>query len=188
MIRKFKFTLAIMLLFFALPSYADEVDDLLNFYVKRFKPERATLIISEKPDNTGLFQDVYMNLKGVMIENLRMDSLIVRMKFVQFNKPSEWKNDNVECSNAASVLAVATLLESDINKAITNKTFGHGEDHWHNLSMKIDPQGLHGKGYYLAKMALMNLDILIQAARESEQNGLAGLHHEKSIIANSAAC
>ncbi|MBQ7593970.1 MAG: DUF2993 domain-containing protein [Synergistaceae bacterium] len=163
MTRKLKFILAIIIVvLFSSQSYADEVDDLLNFYVRKFKPETATLVISEKPDSTGLFQDVYMDLKGVLIENLRMNSLIVRMKFVQFNAPSEWKKGNVECKNAATVLAVATLLESDINKAIADKTFGHGEDRWHDLSMSINPQGLHGKGYYLAKTALINLDILIE--------------------------
>ena len=163
MTRKLKFILAIIIvLSLSSISFADEVDDLLNFYVQKFQPERASLVISEKPDNTGSFKDVYMDLKGLVIEKLRMDSLKVRMQHVQFNEPSEWKKGNVECTGAISVLAVATLLESDINKAIANKTFGHGEDHWHDLSMAINPQGLHGKGYYLAKTALMKLDILIE--------------------------
>ena len=165
MIRKIKLTLTMTLLLFSLSScyaYADEVEDLLNFYVRKFTPERATLVISEKPDKTGLFQDIYMDLKGLVVEKLRMDSLSVRMKFVQFNAPSEWKKGNVTCSNAASVFAVAKILESDINKAIADRTFGHGEDQWHDLSMAINPQGLHGKGYYLAKTVLINLDILIE--------------------------
>ncbi len=163
MTRKLKFILAIIIvLSLSSQSFADEVDDLLSFYVKKFTPEEAVIVISEMPDSTGLFQDVYMDLKGLVIDKLRMNSLTVRMKYVQFNAPSEWKKSNVECKNAANVWAVATLLESDVNKAISDKTFGHGEDRWHDLSMAINPKGLHGKGYYLAKTSLMNLDILIE--------------------------
>lgn len=147
--RNFLFALAILILFL-LPcvAHADEVNDLLNFYVKKFTPEKATLIISEKPDSTGLFNEVYMNLKGVMIEQFRLDSLIVSMRGVQFNEPSQWAKGNVECKDAISVLATATLLESDVNKSIENKSFGKGDEHWHDLTMKIAPKGLSGQGYY----------------------------------------
>lgn len=152
--------IALIFAFFILPcaSYADEVDDLLNFYVKKFTPEKATLIISDKPDSTGLFNDVYLDLKGVVIEDLRLSSLVVNMRGVQFNEPSEWSKGNVECLDAISVLATATLLESDINKSIDDKNFGKDDEHWHDMSMKITPSGLGGKGYYKYSI----LDILIE--------------------------
>ena len=139
-------------------SYADEVNDLLNFYVKKFTPEKATLIISDKPDPTGLFTEVYMDLKGVVIDKLRLSSLVVNMRGVQFNEPSEWAKGNVECKEAISVLATATLLESDINRSIENKNFGKKDEHWHDMSMKITPKGLKGRGYYKYSF----LDILIE--------------------------
>ncbi|MBQ7221031.1 MAG: DUF2993 domain-containing protein [Synergistaceae bacterium] len=142
-------------------GYADEVDDLLSYYVKRFKPETASMTISQKPDNTGLFNDVYMDLKGVVIENLRLDRLTFRMKGVQFNDPSEWAKGNVECRNAMQIQASAHILESDINRAIEAKTFG-GKDKWHDVSMAITPQGLKGKGYYTADVKLFNLDVLLE--------------------------
>ena len=157
---KRKILLALIVFIFMLPgvSYADEVNDLLNFYVKKFTPEKATLIISEKPDETGLFNEVYMDLQGVVIEKLRLSSLVVSMRGVQFNKPSEWKKGNVECKDAISVLATATLLEKDINKSIEDRTFGKGDGQWHDMSMKILPSGLAGKGYYKYSI----LDILIE--------------------------
>ena len=141
--------------------YADEVDDLLKYYVNRFNPETAELIIAEKPDSTGLFSDLYMDLKGVVVENLRMDQLTFRMRGVQFNEPSEWAKGNVECSNAIQINALTTIFESDINRAIEAKTFGE-KDHWHNVSMAITPKGLKGKGYYTADAGLFNLDILLE--------------------------
>ena len=156
--RKFLFAFIISIFLMPCVSYADEVNDLLNFYVKKFTPEKATLIISDKPDPTGLFTEVYMDLKGVVIDKLRLSSLVVNMRGVQFNEPSEWAKGNVECKDAISVLATATLLESDINHSIENRNFGKKDEHWHDMSMKITPKGLKGRGYYKYSF----LDILIE--------------------------
>lgn len=162
MIRKFEFIfMTAIILSFANTGHADEVQDLLNFYVTKFQPERALLVISDKPDNTGLFNDIYMDLKGVMVETLRLDRLTFRMKGVQFNAPSNWKSGNVECTKVIQIQALGTILERDINKSIENKTFGD-DDHWHDVSMSINPKGLDGKGYYRAKALFMNLDILLE--------------------------
>ena len=156
--RKIILALVVMIFVWPCAAFADEVNDLLNFYVKKFTPEKATLVISEKPDATGLFSDVYMDLKGVVIDKLRLSSLVVNMRGVQFNAPSEWAKGKVECKDAISVLATATLLERDINKSIEDKSFGSSGEHWHNMSMKITPKGLAGKGYYKYSF----LDILIE--------------------------
>ena len=149
--RRLKLSLSFTLLFSLLvsTSYADDVQNLLNYYVREFKPEKALLIIQDKPDETGMFSDVYMNLQGVVIENLRLNRLTFRMRGVQFNKPSEWSKGKVECKNAIQILALANLLEKDINNAIESKTFGdEGSSEWHDVSMRITPKGLSGKGYY----------------------------------------
>ena len=155
--------MAVMMILLTLssPVFADEVQDLLNYYVNKFTPETAELIISGKPDSTGMFNDIYMDLKGVVIENLRLDRLTFRMKGVQFNEPSQWARGNVECSDAISVNALVTLLEKDINNAIEAKTFGQ-EDHWHDVSMAITPSGLKGRGYYKAAAMIMKLDVLLE--------------------------
>ena len=158
---KLKFIVFALILTFLFSSscFADEVNELLNFYVKKFRPEKALLVISGKPDETGLFNDIYMNLQGVVIDKLRLDSLVVRMRGVQFNEPSEWKKGNVECKDAISVLATGTIFERDINKSIEDKTFGEGRDEWHDLSMKINPSGLSGSGYYKYNILDIRIDI-----------------------------
>ena len=160
MTRKF-LSLLLIALSLASPSFADEVNDLLNYYVKRFSPETASLVIAEKPDQTGLFSDLYMDLKGVVVENLRMDRLTFRIRGAQFNEPSEWAKGNVECKEAIQINALASILEGDINRAIESKTFGK-TDKWHDVSLAITPKGLKGKGYYTADAGLMNLDILLE--------------------------
>ncbi|MBR0252110.1 MAG: DUF2993 domain-containing protein [Synergistaceae bacterium] len=158
---KLKFIVFALILTFLFSSscFADEVNDLLDFYVKKFRPEKALLVISGKPDETGLFNDIYMNLQGIVIDKLRLDSLVVRMRGVQFNEPSEWKKGNVECKDAISVLATGTIFERDINKSIEDKTFGEGRDEWHDLSMKINPSGLSGSGYYKYNILDIRIDI-----------------------------
>ena len=161
MTRKILLALVIIALPLSSLCAADEVNDLLSYYVNRFNPETAELVIAEKPDATGNFSDLYMELKGVMVETLRMDRLTFRMKGVQFNEPSQWAKGNVECTKAIQIQALAQILEKDINKAIEDKTFGE-DDTWHDVSMKITPKGLNGKGYYKADAGLFNLDILLE--------------------------
>ena len=139
-------------------SFADPVDDLLGYYARKFGVERGEIIVDALPDETGRFNDIYMALTGLVVENLRIDNVTVRMKGVQFNEPSNWKNGNVECKEAISVLARAEIFETDINRAIAAKTFGEGNDAWHDLSLKINPSGLSGRGYYKYGF----LDILIE--------------------------
>ena len=160
--RKLDFfaVLSLFMLMFAGTGYSDDdVSGLLDYYVNEFKPEKALLVIQDKPDDTGMFTDIYMSLQGVMIETLRLNRLDFRMKGVQFNEPSEWAKGNVECKSAIQILALANLLEADINHAIEAKTFGDdGKSEWHDVSMTITHEGLSGRGYY--KFGF--LDILLE--------------------------
>lgn len=140
---------------------ADEVQKLFDFYIKKFTPEKAVLIISERPDSTGKFNDVYMDLTGVKIDKVRLNKLTFRLTGVQFNPPSEWLNGNVDCKSAMQVYALAEIFDSDINRSIERKTFGD-KDHWKKISLKIAPKGLNGRGYYVAKVLGMSLDILLE--------------------------
>ena len=153
------FTALILVCLISGASYADPVDDLLGYYAVKFGVEKGEIIVDALPDDTGRFSDIYMALTGLVVEGLRIDNVTVRMKGVQFNEPSNWKSGNVECKEAISVNAAAEIFETDINRAIAAKTFG-GEDNdqWHDLSLKINPSGLSGKGYY--KFGF--LDILIE--------------------------
>lgn len=140
---------------------ADDVSHLLNFYVSRFTPETLDLTVSGQPDATGRFAELYMDLTGVMIEDVRLDKLTFRMYGVQFNAPENWASGNVECKNALQIHALSAILQKDINKSLEAKTFGD-DDHWREVSLAITPKGLKGKGYYMAKVLFVTLDILIE--------------------------
>ena len=150
---------SLLVLMLAGISFADPVDDLLAYYVGKFGIEKGEIIVDALPDETGHFSDIYMNLTGLMIEGFRVNGITVRMRDVQFNEPSNWKDGNVECKTAISIQSIANINEDDVNKAIKDRTFGDDESQWHDMSMKITPAGLSGRGYY--KFGF--LDILIEA-------------------------
>ena len=60
------------------------------------------------------------------------------------------------------VYALGTILERDINASLASKTFGGDDDHWKDVSLAITPKGLSGRGYYIANVMFMTLDILIE--------------------------
>ena len=144
----------------------DDVSHLLNFYVKKFTPEELLLTVSDQPDATGKINELYMDLKGVMIDKVRLDKLTFRMYGVQFNEPSNWESGNVECKEAMRIQALGTILERDINQSLRDKTIGRKKnkkgDYWKDVSLKITPKNLQGKGYYHTNALVLPLDILIE--------------------------
>lgn len=138
----------------------DDTSRLLAFYVNKFTPEELTLVTADKPDASGYFSDIYMDLKGVRIEGMRLDRLTFRMYGAQFNEPEKWAAGEVECRDAMNIHALAALLQDDVNRSIEEQTFGD-DDHWHDVSLAITPRGLVGSGYYAAKVMFVTLDIRI---------------------------
>lgn len=141
---------------------SDATSCLLAFYVDRFSPEELRLTIASPPDETGRFSDLHMDLTGVMIGGVRLDRLTFRMHDAQFNAPTRWAEGDVECESALQIYALGIILQDDINRSLEAKTFGRGDDRWRDVSLSIAPTGLRGKGYYMAKVLFLTLDILIE--------------------------
>jgi hypothetical protein len=139
----------------------DLTSRLLAYYVDAFTPESLSLIIDEQPNDAGRFRDLYMDLTGVLIDDVRVDKLTFRMHDVQFNSPSEWADGKVECKSALQIYAHCLLKEEDINRKLASETFGK-DDRWQNISMKISPDGLSAKGTYTAKILFVTLNIAIE--------------------------
>jgi len=139
----------------------DITSQLFKFYVAKFDPEWAELIIEEEPDETGFFKNIYMNIIGCNINGIRLDRLTFQLIGAQFNNPEEWKHGNVECISALEAYAICRLLEDDINADLQNRVIGDGQDSWRNLSLKISPDGISGSGEYRVRL-LFTFDILIE--------------------------
>ena len=52
----------------------DDTSRLLAYYVNRFAPEELSLSVVGQPDATGRFHDLFMDLKGVRIEDVLVRS------------------------------------------------------------------------------------------------------------------
>ena len=139
----------------------DPVSHLLAYYVDGFAPEELFLSVDGQPDDSGRIRDLYMDLTGVPIGGVRVDKLVFRMNDAQFNFPSEWVTGNVECKDALQIYAYCLLKEDDVNRRLATETFGD-DDHWSDISMRISPSGLHARGYYVANILFVNLNILIE--------------------------
>lgn len=139
----------------------DNASRLLAFYADRFTPEELDLTVLEQPDASGRVPDLYMDLKGVVIEGVRLNRLTFRMQGAQFNAPENWASGDVVCESALQVHALGNILEDDINRSLESQTFGD-DDHWRNIHLGITPEGLRGRGYYMAKVLFVTLDILIE--------------------------
>jgi len=139
----------------------DITTELLRFYIEKFNPESAELIVEEEPDETGLFKNIYMDIIGCNISGVRIDRLTFQLIEAQFNDPEEWASDKVECVSALEAYATCRLLEDDINADLQKRVIGDGDDSWRNLNLKISPGGLSGSGEYSVKL-LFTFDVLIE--------------------------
>jgi len=139
----------------------DPVSHLLAFYVGEFTPEELFLSIDEQPDDSGGIRDLYMSLTGVLVNGVRLDRLVFRMKGAQFNSPSEWPYGNVVCENALQIYAYGILKEDDVNRHLETMTFGR-DDHWADISIRITPSGLRARGTYSARILFVTLNILLE--------------------------
>lgn len=133
---------------------------LLQEFVQQMQPEMVEMIVDEEPDNSGRVRYLYMDLKGPIIGGVRIERLTLDAVDVQFTPPSEWNGEEIEILNILLVHALTSITEKDVNETLSKKAFGNDE-HWHDLQLDFNPEGIYARGNYLAKF-LIKLDILIE--------------------------
>ncbi len=133
---------------------------LMQFFVEEFKPERARMILENEPDDDGLVREIYLEVEGCDIGGVRIDSLILRAVGVSFTPPSQWDEESPDIREILNVHATARITENDLNENLLQKQFGD-DDEWHNLQMRITPDGVYARGNYHVRV-LFTLNILIE--------------------------
>ena len=152
------FTFCFLIFIFTVSAEADEVGDLFDYCVKRWSSEKATLTISEQPDSTGFFKEAYLEVKGLVVENARIDSAFVSVSGLQLNPPSEWSKNsggsdqpNVKFDSFKSCTLIVNVLESDINSAIKGKNLRFSENGrdfiLHDMTVSITANGIKITGF-----------------------------------------
>ena len=131
---------------------------ILAYYVEEFSPEELILSINGPPDANGSYRDIYMNLTGVMIGGVRVDKLVFRMNYAQFEIHPDGE---VECLSVVAIYARCLVREDDINRKLAEETFGR-DDRWENIHMRISPSGLRARGNYIARILFIPLNISIE--------------------------
>ncbi|MCL2767804.1 MAG: DUF2993 domain-containing protein [Synergistaceae bacterium] len=164
---------AALSLLFAIPvfsadfSYKGKVEPtsvtsrLFKFYIEKFDPESAELIIEEEPDGNALFRNIYMDIVGCNVSGVRIDRLTFQLIDAQFNSPEEWESGDVDCVSSLEAYATCRLLEDDVNADLQHRVIGDGDDSWRNLKLRISPNGISGSGIYSVTL-LFTFEILIE--------------------------
>ena len=134
---------------------------LLKEFVDRLQPRKMKMILDEEPEDSGRIRTVYMEIADPVIGNIQIEDLTLDAYDVEFNPPSSWSEDGIEARNILLVHAKTCIREDDINETLARKAFGHDE-HWHGLRIDFKPEGIYARGYYLAKVLMVKLDILIE--------------------------
>ena len=91
-------------------------------------------MVSAQPDSTGFISEAYVEAKGVVVKNMRFDSVVARVSGLQLNPTSEWQNgDNIKLQSLKSALVTVNLLESDINNALKGQSISVRDGDYTNL-------------------------------------------------------
>ena len=105
--QSFSLSLVVFVLLFSIfgvtvNAEADQVGDLFNHYVSKLYSGKVTLKISEQPDATGFFKEVYLEAHDAVyrkandtgVDTFQVDSAYISVNGLQLNPPSEWENNS----------------------------------------------------------------------------------------------
>ncbi|MFP4482530.1 MAG: LmeA family phospholipid-binding protein [Thermovirgaceae bacterium] len=154
---------------FSGPAFSAQASDdkfnaaeiLFDAFVTGLKPESAEMILDGDPDENGRVRRIYLDLKGCVMDEVRIDRLKIDACEVIFTPPSTWDEEGPDVEEMLSVKAVARILEEDVNQALLVKQIGDDDEHWHDLSLDFRNGGIYARGYYLARF-IFRLDILLE--------------------------
>lgn len=134
---------------------------LFRMFLDELNPQRAQMVLREPPEESGLIKHVYMDMEGADIGGVRIDRITVEGMDVAFTSPETWGTESADVTSILATNAVAVIKEEDINSHLKSKEFGDDEK-WNNLALDFSPGRVYAKGYYLADLVLLKLNILIE--------------------------
>lgn len=136
--------------------------DLFRFFHRRFSPEEMTLVIDGHPDETGKVRHLYLDVRGAVVDRMRLDRIAIEAFDVQFSDPDSWREEDPAVHSMLAVYSQATLREEDINDRLREKQIGDDDEHWRRIGIDFRENGdVHAEGVYQAKL-LFTFDILIE--------------------------
>ena len=134
--------------------------DLFRLFQDRFTPEEMTLVVDGHPDESGRVRHIFLDVRGAVVDGMRLDHIAVEAFDAQFNDPREWQEELTVLSMLA-IYAQATILEEDLNARLREKQIGDDDAHWQRIGVDFHEGGVHAEGVYRAQF-LFTFDILIE--------------------------
>lgn len=154
-----------MITFISLPAkaYGIPLEVLGNCFIKELSPERAMIIVDALPTEKGYVPHLYIKLQGAVIEGLRIDSIALEARDVQFNPPADW-NEKLRPRDVSAVSFEARLLEDDINEAL--KEYELKDKRWSNFKFDLRDGKIVATAVYEQPMLLFKLNVLVKLSGE----------------------
>ncbi|HCR38713.1 MAG TPA: DUF2993 domain-containing protein [Synergistaceae bacterium] len=134
---------------------------LFKAFAEGLKPESVEMILDEEPDETADEPPGAVDLYGCELGGVRIERLEIEAFDTNFTGPGSWESSGPDIEDMLSVNARATILEEDVNRAISDAAFGDDDGNWHGLSLDFSNDGVYARGYYTVRL-LFKLDILIE--------------------------
>lgn len=134
---------------------------LFKAFAEGLNPESMDMILDEEPDETGRVRHLFLDLYGCELGGVRIERLEIEAFDTDFTDPCSWESSGPDVEEMLFVNARATILEKDVNRAISDAVFGDEDGNWHNLFLDFRKNGVYASGYYTVRL-LFKLDILIE--------------------------
>ena len=157
----------LMIAFISLPAKANSVplEVLGSCFIKELSPEKALIIVDAPPTDEGYVSHLYIKLQGAVVEGLRIDSIAIEARDVQFNPPTDW-DKKLRPRDVSSVSFEARLLEDDINGALKN--YELKDKRWSNFEFDLRNGKIVATAVYELPMLLFKLNVLAKLTGELE--------------------
>ncbi|MEN2995591.1 MAG: DUF2993 domain-containing protein [Acetomicrobium sp.] len=146
-------------------AYGSSVEKLATAFTKELTPEQAIIIVDNPPKDDGYVGHLYVNLKGAVLEGLRIDEISLEAKDVYFNPPAKW-DEKLRPQKVAEVSFEARLLEDDINKAL--KEYELKDKKWSNFKFDLRDGQIVAIAVYEQPLLLFKLNVLVKLSGKLE--------------------
>jgi hypothetical protein len=124
---------------------------LFRHLVELLNPESMEMIIDQEPDNSGKVRHIYLDVRGAVIDDVRIENLKSEATFAELNPIRDWaakKTRPLEVRGAASATFEGTILEEDVNALVRKYLDLHTNSKWRHITLDFRKDSLFVKGYY----------------------------------------
>ena len=144
---------------------------LFRHIVELLNPEAVEMIIDQEPDNSGKVRHIYLDVRGAVIDDVRIEQLRCEATFAELNPIRDWAKKGtraLEVRGAASAVIEGTVLEEDVNALVKKYLDVHTNSKWRHITLDFRKDSIFIKGYYHQDSPWSDLAIQVASGLEAK--------------------